>query len=265
MRILISTVALVACTSLASAADLGGPYGSSLKDDPYVAAAPFSWTGLYVGAHAGYGWGEWDGTLTYDEGAGPIPGVWDNPNQSIDADGWLGGLQIGWNRQHGSVVWGLEADVSWTDMGGSGSFDTASGYYNWRIQQELDWYGTVRGRLGFLPMPNLLIYATGGVAYGETSASHAASDLTNNGFVSGRGSADEKHIGWAAGAGAEFMFSDRWTARAEWLHVDLGEADYRLTGTNYYANPPEPSTTDSFPADLTFDVFRVGVNYKFGH
>src|SRR5690606_29037841 len=119
----------------------------------------------------------------------------------------------------------------------------------WRIQQELDWYGTVRGRLGLLPMPNLLLYATGGVAYGETSASNVASDLTNFGFVSGRGSANEKHIGWVAGAGAEFMFSDRWTARAEWLHVDLGKADYHLAGWDYYGD--QPSTTDSFPADLT--------------
>ena len=264
MRFAVSAIALLACTSLASAADLGGPsYGGSLKDD--YAAPAYNWTGLYVGGHVGYGWGEWDGTLTYDEGEGPVPGVWDNPNQSIDSDGWLGGLQVGFNRQFGSFVWGVEADVSWTDMGGGGTFDTASGFYRWNIQQDLDWYGTVRARLGFLPTQNILIYATGGVAYGETSASHTSADLTNNGFISGRGSASEHHIGWAAGAGGELMLANNWTVRAEWIHVDLGKADYHLKGTNYYANPPVPYSTDAFPADLTFDVFRLGVNYKFGH
>ncbi len=257
MRIFLSTIALTACASLASAADLGG----SVKDGPY-GATQYNWSGLYIGAHAGYGTGEWDGTLVYDTGAGPEPGIWDNPNKSIDAEGWLGGFQIGWNRQHGSIVWGIEADATWTDISGEGSFNTASDYYNWRVEQKLDWFGTVRGRLGFLPTQNLLIYATGGIAYGETSANHTSFDLSNFGFVSGRGSANEKHIGWTAGAGAELMFADRWTVRAEWLHVDLGEADYHLAGWNYYGD--EPSTTDSFPADLKFDVFRLGVNYKFG-
>lgn len=262
MRPAIAALGLLLSTSLASAADLGGPiYGGSMKDD-FVAPIP-SWTGLYFGGHVGYGWGEWDGTLTYDEGAGPVP-IWADPTQSIDSDGWLGGLQIGFNRQHGAFVWGLEADVSWTEMDGSGAFDTADGFYRWRIKQELDWFGTVRARLGFLPMHNLLIYATGGVAYGETSANHTAADLTNFGFISGRGSADEKHIGWVAGAGGELMLAPNWIIRAEWLHVDLGHAEYHLKGTNYYADPPEPYSTDSFPSDLKFDVFRVGLNYKFG-
>ena len=73
--------------------------------------------------------------------------------------------------------------------------------------------------------------------------------------VTGSGSISETHHGWAAGAGGEFMLTENWTGRAEWLHVDLGE-----TSSKAIANG-----TDSFPADLTFDVFRVGVNYKFGH
>src|SRR5690606_7013249 len=72
MRPAIAALGLLLSTSLASAADLGGPiYGGSMKDD-FVAPIP-SWTGLYFGGHVGYGWGEWDGTLTYDEGAGPDP------------------------------------------------------------------------------------------------------------------------------------------------------------------------------------------------
>ena len=261
MRILISTVALVACTSLANAADLGGPYGDSLKDDPYVAAAP-SWTGLYVGAHVGYGWGEWDGRLA-TEGA-DSDAIWANPNKSIDGDGWLGGGQIGFNLQRGSIVFGLEADASWSDVNGSGSFVTDGtaiddDVYTWDVDAELEYFGTVRGRLGFLPTPRLLLYATGGYAWGKTNmsmvTSHENAPQQVAPHVTGSGSISETHHGWAAGAGGEFMLTENWTGRAEWLHVDLGE-----TSSKAIANG-----TDSFPADLTFDVFRVGVNYKFGH
>src|SRR5690606_34623970 len=99
MRLALSTVALVACTSLASAADLGGPYEyeGSIKDGP-IAAAPFSWTGFYIGANAGYGWGE----------------IADH-----EPDGWFGGGQIGFNYQVGSMVLGLEADIQGADMNDS--------------------------------------------------------------------------------------------------------------------------------------------------
>lgn len=256
MRILISTVALVACTSLASAADLGGPYGGSLKDEP-IAAAPFSWTGLYIGAHAGWATGGWDGRTTYtDPQVGVMPEIWDNPNQDINADGWLGGAQMGFNFQRGSIVFGIEADVSWADLEDEGSFTTNLDPESntWDIKTKVDAFGTVRGRLGYLVSPRLLIYGTGGLAWAKTSADLVGT-LNWNGqplMVTARGSADETHIGWTAGLGGEMMVADNWTLKAEWLHVDLGKEDYQLTDT------------DSFPADLSFDVFRVGVNYKFG-
>lgn len=262
MRILISTVALVACTSLASAADLGGPYGGSLKDEP-IAAAPFSWTGLYIGAHAGWATGEWDGNLVYDEGAGPVD-IWDgNSSRSIDTDGFVGGGQIGFNLQSGSFVYGIEADATWADLEESRAFPFAQGSMDWTIKAQVDAFGTVRARLGYLVKPTLLLYGTGGLAWAKTSM-----DLTVHNvvpaptIVTARGSADETHIGWAAGAGAEWAFAPNWSFKAEWLRVDLGEEDYHLTGTNLLADIPH--TTDSYKADLTFDVFRVGVNYKFG-
>src|SRR5690606_1787184 len=99
-----------------------------------------------------------------------------------------------------------EADGTWTDVGGSGSFNTTGDGYNWQIDQELDWFATVRGRLGFLLTPRLLVYGTGGVAFGETNANLVASDISPPpALVTARGSASETHIGWAAGAGGEFM------------------------------------------------------------
>ena len=83
---------------------------------------PTNWTGLYIGAHGGYAWGDFDGPLSYDDAALFPASIFDSSEKSIDADGWLGGFQAGFNKQFGTVVVGLEADVSWTDNDGRGTF-----------------------------------------------------------------------------------------------------------------------------------------------
>lgn len=226
-----------------------------------------NWAGLYIGAHVGGATGEWDGRTTFtDPVAGVLPGLWANPNQSIDADGWVAGGQIGYNLQRDAFVFGIEADVSWSDLNGEGTFSTlgVDDRYNWKIKTELDAFGTVRGRLGFLVSPSLLLYGTGGFAWARTSGDLTVShtwvpDPAASFGVTARGSARETHIGWTAGAGAELMLAKNWTVKAEWLHVDLGSEDYHLKGTSVPGGSPHE--TDSFPADLEFEVFRVGVNY----
>lgn len=85
-------------------------------------AGGYDWTGLYVGASGGFADADWNGTLTYDPGAGPMPELWDDPDQTIGGDGWLGGLQAGFNQQLGSFVIGLEADYSFADVDGEDDF-----------------------------------------------------------------------------------------------------------------------------------------------
>ena len=79
-------------------------------------------------------------------------------------------------------------------------------------------------------------------------------------LVTAVASANENHIGWAAGAGAEWMYSRNWSLKAEYLYADLGSAGNRFIGTTFIGTP---HTTDSFPADLTFHTVRLGVNYRF--
>ena len=79
-------------------------------------------------------------------------------------------------------------------------------------------------------------------------------------LVTATASANENHIGWAAGAGLEWMYSRNWSVKAEYLYTDLGSADYRFVGTSFLGTP---HTTDSFPADLAFHTVRLGVNYRF--
>ena len=261
MRFAVSAIALLACTSLASAADLGGPsYGGSLKDD-HAAPAAHSWTGLYIGAHGGWAGGDgWSGDF-----------FWKNTPQnygySLDAEGWYGGIQAGANHQLGSIVLGLEADVSWGDLSDSGIFQAnnagASSYAEWEINQELERFGTVRVRLGYLPSNNLLVYGTGGLAWGQTSTEYAVHyPKATPPQVRTTGGADENHIGWTIGGGFEWAFTDRLSLKGEYLYLDLGKEDYHFVGERtadhtYYAD-------DSAPSTLDFHTVRVGVNYKFG-
>jgi len=269
MRFAISAIALLACTSLASAADLNGSsYGVSLKDD-YVAPV-YNWTGLYVGGHVGYAWGDWNGeTCT----SGACPGdIWEDPTVGASIDGWLGGLQVGANQQFSSFVVGIEADASWGDLGGSDSITTKKGSVEWIEDLSIDVFGTVRGRLGFLITPQLLIYGTGGLAWAKTDLKHTVWHHENKApydAITGRASTSEHHIGWAAGVGGEWMLSRNLTVRAEWVHVDLGDTHYHPDGKTYNFSTGDESgrlRSDQLNnVDIKFDVFRVGVNYKFGN
>lgn len=226
MRRLIAVVGvagLVACAGAAQAGDGAQP-----------------WTGFYVGAHAGYGWGEWDGSLSYDD-ANKYPAlVFDDSSRSIEGDSWLGGLQLGANYQSGAWVLGVEADVSWTDLGGSGSFlpyPDNPGSPAWAIQSNLDLFGTVRGRLGYA-MDRYLAYGTAGLAYGRGDVSLAG--LSN----------EQTHVGYTLGAGLEAMIAPNITARLEYLYVDLGRETY---------------TTVLGQGRVSFDanIVRTALNYKF--
>jgi outer membrane immunogenic protein len=227
-----------------------------------------SWTGPYIGAHVGGAWADWNAAASYDDGTGPVPGVFAPGSHTIDGDGWVAGGLIGYNHQIGNVVLGLEIDGSWGDVDGSHRFLTIGGDYGWDVATTLEAFGTARVRVGYA-FNNLLIFGTGGVAYGRTEANETvtcgltgANCLTPT--VTAVAKAEQDHVGWTLGAGAEWMFSPGWSLRGEWLHVDLGEADYRFVGTAYPGTKNLPHTTDSVSSDLEFDVFRIGVNYRFG-
>jgi outer membrane immunogenic protein len=224
---------LILALVTASAAYAGGPKGGSLKDEPY---RPYSWTGAYVGLTAGYAWGE----SRFDDG------VTSNP---FDIDGWALGGTIGYNLQmHGNVVVGIEADISFSDISGSfgpGNLGQPNGAA-WNCATgacvtDVNWFGTLRGRLGFVA-DTMLIYATGGVAYGDID-SRIRNDAD---WITG-----DVGWGWTAGAGLEFSLRPGWTAKIEYLHVDLG-----WTGRN---------AAVGLKSDAEFDLVRLGLNYRVGH
>ena len=235
--------------------------GVAQADGPHEGR--FNWSGLYIGAHAGYGSGDWNVDLSHSTGAIFYSDPFKAPHQSLSAnDGALGGLQAGFNRQLGVLVVGMEADVSWASMSAEGTFTTPLGS-QWDIKSEIDMLGTVRGRIGMATGP-LLFYATGGLAWAEIDTTQATHFVDGKGKIydeGGRTSGSNHHFGWVAGGGVEWMVMPNWTVRGEYLYYDLGSVDYGLRGTT----KPDGKTlyVETFSSDMQFHVVRGAISYKF--
>jgi len=220
---------------------------------------PFAWTGLYVGLNAGYSWGRATAEVDVSTAGGPIGSA----SRSGNVNGGLAGGQIGYNWQSQRWVYGIETDFQWTGQDGdvSACFGTACA----KASYELDWFGTLRGRVGYLLEPRSLLYLTGGLAYGHLSADFSASAPP---FGAVAISDSSTRAGWVAGGGWEWALSGNWMLRAEYLYMDLGSMQTKLGSTSAQvalvdAVAPR-TTTATVHTDFTDQVFRVGVSYKFG-
>lgn len=165
-KVIFGSVAAAALTALSghlvSAADLQRPV---YKVAP--AAVPFSWTGLYLGGHAGYGWGGADGSIA------PNTGNFFPQSFNLDSDGIVAGAQIGYNWQfHPNWVAGIEADFSGTGIRGAafapGALPSGVPNQGWQhhMNRDVEWLATLRGRLGYT-WDRTLLYVTGGFAWGK--------------------------------------------------------------------------------------------------
>jgi outer membrane immunogenic protein len=254
-RILIAAIATVAATS-AMAADLAVKQPVYTKAPVYVEPV-FNWTGFYVGGNLGYSWGRSSDTSTVSTAT--VPAFLTTSDKS-NLDGIVGGGQIGYNWQMQNWLFGFEADIQGTGEKGSRSFSfSPPGFFALALppipvtlEQKIDWFGTVRGRIGVLATPKILLYATGGLAYGEVDSNETVGAAAPVTF-----SNSSTHVGWTLGAGIEGAIGGNWTARLEYLYVDLG----KVNGTFTLA----PSTNVStFSSRITDNILRAGVNYKFG-
>ncbi len=284
---LTAAVCVSAFTQVAAASDLP----VKTKAAPIVTAPTSNWTGWYVGLNAGGGWGNDPidnssvGTFCNPALGGCLPGlaVFHTtaaaavPGQfGTKASGFIGGVQIGYNQQIGAFVWGVETDFQGADIKGSDSLSgtvVPVGFPNpvtvtGTGSQKLDWLGTLRGRLGWTPINPLLLYVTGGLAYGHVSANvsftEAIPSIVGLPSTPAFASASSVRTGWALGGGLEWMFAPRWSVKAEYLYYDLGH----LT-LNSQLNQFNPAfmlfTTVSTQSEVHFNgnIARVGVNYKF--
>ncbi|NOJ41232.1 porin family protein [Bradyrhizobium sp. WSM 1791] len=255
----------MAATSAASAADLAArPYTKA----PAMVEPIYNWTGFYIGGNVGYSWGRSSDTSTLTNGAGTV--LFTSADRA-NMDGVIGGGQIGYNWQVQNWVWGLEADIQGSGQKGGRDFLCPTGVCTppfgviavfpgpavpVSLDQKLEWFGTVRGRVGVLATPRVLFYATGGLAYGEVKTTETI------GLVPVTFSNSDIRVGYTVGAGVEGVIGGNWTAKLEYLWVDLG----RTTGSFVTTIPALGGgvLTSNYSSRITDNIVRVGLNYKFG-
>lgn len=208
MRKIIVGAIVAAATCVTASAQAADMYDRRPYAQPYTVNQPL--TNSWMGPYIG-------GNLGYGWG--------DVSNSGTNPSGVLGGIQGGYNYQSGQLVVGIEADLQLNSAD-----DT---FAAWKFSNP--WFGTVRGRLGYA-VNNVLLYGTGGLAFGTLK--------TEFGGVS----ESQTSAGWTIGVGAEYAINQNWSAKIEYLYVDLGEKNFLLTG---------------LPHDYQFSTVRLGVNYRF--
>jgi outer membrane immunogenic protein len=237
-RILWAGAFALAIGGQALAADLPPPPPAPRAPATYVpVAAPiYNWSGIYIGVNGGYGFGNSNWSQATFGSTGNFP-----------TTGWLGGGTIGANYQFwGGAVLGVEGDWDWTNLNGSTSGGPCApppaGITG--CQTSSNWLATVRGRAGWA-FDRVLLYGTGGVAFAPVQATALGTGLGTN---------SNTEAGWTAGAGLEFAFAPNWTAKAEYLYVDL---------SNGSCGTACGSPTPPIGVKFTENVVRAGVNFKF--
>lgn len=251
-KYLLSTATIFGLSATAYAADL-----PSRKAPPAFAAVPvFTWTGFYVGVNAGY---VFNGDTKFDRTVGSLP----NNNaaltaglrpfaNTVDDDGFSVGGQVGYNYQIGNVVFGIEADIAYTDLDrietlsnttNLGPLVTPGAPPTTRVNQYrggLDFLGTVRGRIGYA-FDRFMIYGTGGLAYGGVN-NRVTFNIPGGTTPFFDGKQDDIKAGYVVGAGIEyaiptgsflnFFNSSAVTVKLEYLHYDLGRDRILIPGVN---------------------------------
>lgn len=228
---LLATAGSMAMVPGAQAADM------QLKA-PVMAAPVASWTGWYLGVHAGAAWQNMNANNTYGDSA----------VSHIDGSSFIGGGQIGFNWQHGNSVFGLEGDISGLSTGPSYSPSIRGSSKT--ISTKTNWLSTIRGRMG-LAVGDTMVYATGGLAIGNVSNTH---NIDGSPFATK--SETKTKVGWVVGGGIEHMWDQHWTIGLEGLFVDLGSSSVALSPVRAVTNK---STT--FRNQLV--IGRAKLNYKF--
>jgi outer membrane immunogenic protein len=265
----------------ASAADM--PAKAPAYKPPVVITQ--SWTGFYVGGNIGGGWGNRSVDYAPNDPASvalfapATAGA--PPSETFRTSGVIGGIQLGYNWQFNrNWLAGLETDFNWSDMKGSGTSGGIIGGlfpFTAPVDEHIKWFGTVRARLGYLPVDNLLLYLTGGFAYGQVE--HTASYVTFGGATGANiggfsavcagggttclaGASTGTGVGWTVGGGLEYAIWQHWTIKGEYLFVSLDSQSVTETAL-VFVGGTAPSSFNANFGRTTFNVARVGVNYRF--
>jgi outer membrane immunogenic protein len=243
-RLGIAALVAAACAvGAAVAADL--PANMVIKASP-VRSAP-NWTGFYGGVNVGGSWGHQ--RVSLDDATMGTRLLSSSPGQN----GAIGGGQVGYNWQPLDRPWvfGVEADIQGSGQKSDGSFVGGLAAPAIVYQDRLDWFGTLRGRIGWAmgERSNWLPYITGGFAYGQGT-------ISGNGTAGGvpvAFNSTNTYAGWVLGGGVEWAFWDRWSAKAEYLYMNFGRGQLI----------PLTPMVNINAGRMIDNIGRVGVNYHF--
>ena len=289
-RTLLASAGAMALTGAALAAE------PAPAPPPVILPPPPVWTGLYVGINAGGTWSSGTTINTTTDNRDPGNGLVGETEANITSaalatasvpvnhSGFIGGGQVGYNYQFNNSwsnwVAGIEADIQGVAASNSAhlvfSQGAVAGFPANPIDQNLsssargDFLGTVRGRLGFTLIPTLLIYGTGGLAYGQTDSRTSITQIVENdpalpNHYSSFGSISNSRVGWTAGGGGEWLFAPNWSVKVEYLYYNLGSVSYGLTPLQNF-NTAGTLFTNGAPFSRTSfrgNIVRAGLNYHF--
>lgn len=227
---------------------------------PYIAPAAFSWTGLYVGANASYGIGRSDASANID-----IEEI-EGPDESIDVavgDWWSGGgllgAHVGYNYQFGLFVVGAEIAAAWSGVDGEdrATIDGPGFSAEGHLTTDLNWLATARAKAG-VAFDRALLYAIGGVAWGEVNNTVGFGISTPRGSASDEWGSTETSVGWTIGLGLEYAVTDNIVVGMEYQHVDFGDSNTVTIDTDSEAVGDIPVNFNN-----SFDLVTAKVSYKF--
>ena len=282
----------IACISILLAFGMTGAMAEEMAVPPsqFIASArvPYlPWTGFYVGINGGFAWGNSSVTFSANDPAalaGTCGGGGSPKGQCINGvnfhrDGGVAGGQFGFNWQVNSHwLVGAEADYQWSNLDGSAnsSFRLGNvGATNMVASQTVESFGTVRARAGALLAPPLLLYGTGGLAFGQVHENLSVPAVATKGLAAGgfsyactagtacfAGAASQTLFGWSAGAGAEYAVTSNLIFRTELLYVHLSAPTVTAIATAVAAGTSPASIAAGF-SPVYFAVMRAGLNYKF--
>lgn len=242
LKFAVAMMVSLSASVAAHAADSPNGSGSLLRSE-----TAYNWAGIYAGASVAAAWDE----MTVRNATSAF-GV-------SKANGFVGGPQVGFNKQYRNLVFGLETDFSLTNVRGDNT-NTVSGRYSsytmsgvGTMETRLSSLGTVRARFGYAS-GNRLIYGTAGYAFGRTQLEMSGAmnatlgSATRN--AADAGSSSQPMSGWALGGGVEYAFARGMSMKAEYLRVQLNES-------TFFAG-----TWASSPGKATIDLFRIGSNFR---
>jgi outer membrane immunogenic protein len=252
MRTLFLASTALITGSAAFAADL--PARMPVKA-PVAVAAPYSWTGCYVGGHIGAGWAHTNFSDALGNRIAPV-----GSEVQVDSDAsFLGGGQVGCDYQFAANwVIGLAGDFSWASIDGVADdpfFSGKTAGVPLTLHSRTDFLATATGRIGYA-WNTLLVYGKGGFAW-----SHDKYQVNNFScviFTSCNTNANETRTGWTAGGGVEWAFMPNWSLLVEYNHYGFG------TNNLTFIDPTQPGSPAAFGVKQDFDAVKVGVNYRFG-